>query len=134
MPYSSFFLFLTNKALLCGFISLAAFNKYTQGPWQPADEEEEEAYLTFLEELIAENNNGKTNWTQGRLHKSVAAIFGVLHVAPRGLPRIELRNAARAFVGDTGLLDYTIKVLVNKVLCGFFMKVRSVCLVNRCHG
>lgn len=93
-----------------------------KGPWQPADEEEEEAYLVFLEELIAENNNGKTNWTQGRLHKSVAAIFGVLHVAPRGLPRIELRNAARAFVGDTGLLDYTIKVLVNKVLCGFFMK------------
>ena len=72
--------------------------------------------MVFLEELIAENNNGKTNWTQGRLHKSVAAIFGVLHVAPRGLPRIELRNAARAFVGDTGLLDYTIKVLVNKVL------------------
>jgi hypothetical protein len=93
-----------------------------KGPWQPADDEEEEAYLTFLEELIVENSNGKTNWTQGRLQKSVAAIFGVLHAAPRGLPRIELRNAARAFVGDTGLLDYTIKVLVNKVLCGFYMK------------
>ena len=52
----------------------------------------------------------------------MAAIFGVLHAAPRGLTRIELRNAARAYVGDTGLLDYTIKVLVNMTLCGFYMR------------
>lgn len=92
-----------------------------KGPWQPKDEGEKEAYLLFLDRLLEENKN-VTHWTKARLQKSVAAIFGVLHVAPRGLPRIELRNAARAFVGDTGLLDYTIKVLVNRVLCGFYMK------------
>ncbi len=27
-----------------------------------------------------------------------------------------------SYVGDTGLLDYTIKVLVNRELCGFYMK------------
>jgi len=91
------------------------------GPWEPKDDVEHQSYMNFLDDLIHENNN-VTHWTHARLQKSVAAIFGVLHAAPRGLPRIELRNTARAFVGDTGLLDYTIKVLVNKELCGFYMK------------
>lgn len=96
-----------------------------RGPWEPVGEEEEEEYSDFLQVLVKGNNN-VTNWSQARLKKSVAAIFGVLHAAPRGLTRIELRNAARAYVGDTGLLDYTIKVLVNASLCGFFMR-RETC-------
>ncbi|QDZ24912.1 hypothetical protein HOP50_15g74550 [Chloropicon primus] len=90
------------------------------GPWEPKNEDEEEEYTAFLTMLVNGNTN-VTSWTHARLKKSVAAIFGVLHAAPRGLTRIQLRNAARAYVGDTGLLDYTIKVLVNLQLCGFFM-------------
>jgi len=92
-----------------------------KGPWAPKDAQEEADYQNFLNLLVKANNN-QTNWSHSRLKKSVAAIFGVLHAAPRGLPRIELRNAARTFVGDTGLLDYTIKILVDMDLCGFTMK------------
>ena len=92
-----------------------------KGPWVPATDEEETEYYDFLNVLVRGNRN-VTSWTHARLKKSVAAIFGVLHAAPRGLTRIELRNAARAYVGDTGLLDYTIKVLVNMTLCGFYMR------------
>mmetsp|Transcript_907 Transcript_907/g.2500 ORF Transcript_907/g.2500 Transcript_907/m.2500 type:complete len:493 (+) Transcript_907:372-1850(+) len=91
------------------------------GPWKPRDHAEEREYIKLLDELVKQNLN-ITYWTHSRLKKSVAAIFGVLHACPYGLPRIQLRNYARAYVGDTGLLDYTIKVLVNKELCGFYMK------------
>eukprot|EP00205_Picochlorum_sp_RCC944_P000259 CAMPEP_0182608074 /NCGR_PEP_ID=MMETSP1330-20130603/2597_1 /TAXON_ID=464278 /ORGANISM="Picochlorum sp., Strain RCC944" /LENGTH=566 /DNA_ID=CAMNT_0024826775 /DNA_START=328 /DNA_END=2028 /DNA_ORIENTATION=+ len=103
------------------YVSVAPVGFELKGPWQPQNDQEEGEYTNFLNKLVSSNNN-ITYWTHSRLKKSVAAIFGVLHQAPFGLPRIELRNYARAFVGDTGLLDYTIKVLVNMELCGFFMK------------
>merc|ERR1711977_209725 len=103
------------------YVSVAPVGFELKGPWQPQNGQEEGEYTNFLNKLVSSNNN-ITYWTHSRLKKSVAAIFGVLHQAPFGLPRIELRNYARAFVGDTGLLDYTIKVLVNMELCGFFMK------------
>ena len=91
------------------------------GPWKPSCPAEQAQFDALLDGLVSENKN-ITYWTHARLKKSVAAIFAVLKCAPYGLARIELRNAARQFVGDTGLLDYTIKVLVNREVAGFYMR------------
>eukprot|EP00899_Mesostigma_viride_P010085 jgi/Mesvir1/19078/Mv12833-RA.1 len=56
-------------------------------------------------------------WSAKRVELATSVIVEVLRSAPRPwLPRQEVRDSARAVIGDTGLLDYVLKSLGDRVV------------------